>query len=435
VIQKQLGTMAVCESFKTIPPARPAPPLLSNFLLFQNLAQDKRVIVIEHNYRLGMLGFLGSSVFRTEGPYNTTGNFALQDQQRALNFTFFNIAKFGGDPKRILIFGQSAGAMSICWHLVSPISRGLFSTAIMESGTCSSAEFFVSSERAELFAQQAIHKLQCEAPTPQDIIRCIRNREVGEFFMAAADWLRDQPIPPLAPLIDFGPTIDGSKYGLLARPIELIKQKQAAFVPLIMGVNKDEGTLLVAALPEIIPDFEKTDRGFNLTVLHLFNESALADIIQAYPAADFDTFDDRVATILRDFFFLCATTEAAALWQNKAYVYYFDAVLLNWLDYDLFGNYHSLEIPFIFNNPKPPTHNFNAMEVQLSASFQSYWASLAMYGQPNHDLTPQQVPWPTFDGANRSFVHMQVPTFVESGFEADKCRFWSTHYSKYYFEG
>ncbi len=88
----------------------------------------------------------------------------------------------------------------------------------------------------------------------------------------------------------------------------------------------------------------------------------------------------------------------------------------------------------MFNNPNPPAHNFNAMEVRLSASFRAYWTSLAAFGDPNHNLTPDQVVWPTFNTTTQAYVHMRSPVNVDTFLEAAKCAFWSTRYTKYYFD-
>ena len=113
------------------------------------IAASRNVIVVEHNYRLGALGLLALPQLRAASIHNSTGNLALQDQLEALAFVYRNIAEFTGNPKQITIFGESAGAFSVCWHLVNPISRQYFSTAVMQSGTCAAPEFFISLKRGE----------------------------------------------------------------------------------------------------------------------------------------------------------------------------------------------------------------------------------------------------------------------------------------------
>ncbi len=97
------------------------------------LAGLEHVIVVSLNYRLGVFGFLAHSALSQESPHDVSGNYGLLDQMEALRWVRRNIAAFGGDPRRVMIFGQSAGGQSVIAQLVSPLSRGLFSRAASES--------------------------------------------------------------------------------------------------------------------------------------------------------------------------------------------------------------------------------------------------------------------------------------------------------------
>jgi carboxylesterase type B len=99
-------------------------------------AQDNRLTIVTLNYRLGVFGFLGLASLRAESTDNGSGNYALMDQQAAMRWTQRNIAKFGGDPQRVTMAGESAGASAVCMHLTSPTARGLFMRGVMESGNC-----------------------------------------------------------------------------------------------------------------------------------------------------------------------------------------------------------------------------------------------------------------------------------------------------------
>jgi para-nitrobenzyl esterase len=94
----------------------------------------KGVVVVTPNYRLGALGFLAHPQLDAESPHNASGNYGIMDQQAALQWVQKNIDRFGGDPSRVTIFGQSAGAESVLVHVASPTSKGLFQQAIVESG-------------------------------------------------------------------------------------------------------------------------------------------------------------------------------------------------------------------------------------------------------------------------------------------------------------
>ena len=108
-------------------------PAISQLYNGTTLAK-KGVIVVTTNYRVGALGFLAHPGLDKESPNNVSGNYGLLDQLAALQWVQRNIGAFGGDPSRVTIFGQSAGAESILIHLVSPESKGLYSQAIIQSG-------------------------------------------------------------------------------------------------------------------------------------------------------------------------------------------------------------------------------------------------------------------------------------------------------------
>ena len=103
----------------------------------QDVVLSEDVILVATNYRLNVFGFLAGDELRAENADGMTGNYGLQDQRAALQYLHDNIAAFGGDPARVTIFGESAGGASVSNHLVSPRSRGLFSGAMIQSGSFS----------------------------------------------------------------------------------------------------------------------------------------------------------------------------------------------------------------------------------------------------------------------------------------------------------
>jgi para-nitrobenzyl esterase len=113
------------------------------------------------NYRLGAFGFLALDSLLRES--NTTGNYGLLDQQLAMRWVRDNRAALRIDYSRVTLFGESAGAFSVCWHLVSPESAPLFTRAIMESANCDSDSFFVALADAESYAATFLAQFGCGA--------------------------------------------------------------------------------------------------------------------------------------------------------------------------------------------------------------------------------------------------------------------------------
>ena len=94
------------------------------------------LVVVSANYRLGLFGFLAHPALTAESEHHSSGNYGLLDQLQALEWVKENIREVGGDPDRVTVMGQSAGAVDICLLMASPLSRGMFQRAILESGEC-----------------------------------------------------------------------------------------------------------------------------------------------------------------------------------------------------------------------------------------------------------------------------------------------------------
>jgi carboxylesterase type B len=123
------------------------------------LVRDQGVIVVSVNYRLSVLGFMSHPALMQES--GTQGKWGMLDQVAGLRWVKQNIRKFGGDPERVTIAGESAGGISVCWHLAAPVSKGLFSSAIMESGFCDYRGLIQTPELMYPFYQQRGVHLGC----------------------------------------------------------------------------------------------------------------------------------------------------------------------------------------------------------------------------------------------------------------------------------
>jgi para-nitrobenzyl esterase len=193
------------------------------------LAQ-KGAVVVTLNYRLGPFGFLAHPALAAESPHHAAGNYGLLDQIAALQWVKRNIARFGGDPSRVMIFGESAGGMSVGSLIASPLAKGLFQRAILESGTG------VSTGVAARDTAQAI------------ALQLAESLGVGGVGADAATGLRAlSPDTLLAASLHLGrpgearffPTVDG---WVLPHAVDSALAGGAAnLVPVIAGTNRDEG--------------------------------------------------------------------------------------------------------------------------------------------------------------------------------------------------
>ena len=151
------------------------------------------VIVVTVNYRLGPFGFLALDELNKEDPQGVSGNYGIADQQAALDWVKRNIAAFGGDPRKVTTFGESAGGMSVCVHLIAPASAGLFQRAISQSGFCGwrRPTLAEAADRGINFVEAA------GCGKSRDTLACLRDKPM-EALIAAS------PTP-----LGYGPIVDG----------------------------------------------------------------------------------------------------------------------------------------------------------------------------------------------------------------------------------
>ncbi len=193
------------------------------------LAQ-KGAVVVTLNYRLGPFGFMAHPAFAAESPNHSSGNYGLLDQIAALQWVKRNIARFGGDPSRVTIFGESAGGMSVGSLIASPLAKGLFHRAILESGTGVGIGV-LRQETARAASLKLADSLGVRG-TGADALAQLRAADAQKVIQAA---LRlGNPASP-----QFFPVVDG---WVLPHPVDsTLLNGTPNIVPVIVGSNRDEG--------------------------------------------------------------------------------------------------------------------------------------------------------------------------------------------------
>ena len=364
------------------------------------IATRTGTVLVSLNYRLGPLGFLAHSSLG-EG----SGNFGILDQQAALQWVQKNIAAFGGDPKNVTIFGESAGSISVGVHQGSPGSKGLFHRAVMESGGL--GETLTTKTKAETQGKELVTKLSCAAAS--DPLKCLRGKKAddvvnalplkkGFFFGAGASW---------------GPTIDGKV--LPDQPMKMVQDGKANKVPVMLGTNQDEGTLFLflAGLMGL------TSAQYTATVTLIFGLKT-ADVLKEYPVASYTSPALALADLLADLAFICPTRRSARALTaagQSAYVYHFTVKpsfsLLAWL-----GAYHSAEIPFVFGNAT----KFTKEEEALSGKMMGFWTTFASSGDPNDPKSSTL--WPKYDKTSDQHQVLGLKLSTGKELKQKKCEFW-----------
>jgi para-nitrobenzyl esterase len=321
----------------------------------------KGVVVVTVNYRLGVFGFLAHPELTKESDRNASGNYGLLDQIAALEWVQKNIAAFGGDPKRVTIFGESAGSWSVNYLMATPLARGLFQRAIGESG----GEFAPAHKLVE--AEQAGVKLATSAGAA-----------------SIAD-LRAKPAEEVQKLTGFqtAANVDG---WLLPEDVYTIFSKgKQSDVPLLIGSNNDEGTMFTPATVKGSSFKEIAERRYGadseeFLKLYPFTSDQEAWAAQAASMRD-QTFGWEMRTWAR---------MQNKTGKSKVYLYYFSRVPPG--KHRVPGAYHGAEIAYVFDNLKvapfaaggeTPSVPWEDADRKLAQAMSSYWVNFAATGDPN----------------------------------------------------
>lgn len=357
----------------------------------------KGVIVITINYRLGALGFLAHPQLVQESPNGSSGNYGLLDQLAALDWVQRNIAAFGGDPSRVTIFGESAGATSILLHLVSPQSRGLYRQAIVESGPLwtqgAILDIVASRADAEQWGEEYAKSLGYAGP---DAIQQMRGVSSGDLVKA-------MPWPSSSfwntHTLKFKPTIDG--WLIPDSPDTLFRLGRENPVPLIIGTNSDEGATLAADAKMTAPEYEKFIRD-------RFGKDADA-VLARYPANSTEEVQLRLKQLMTDYDFTDAAKFVAGSMADvnrNTYLYRFSYVMPG----QSLGAFHGSELLFVF---RPPTVKPDAVSSTVSDTMMDLWVRFAKTGDPNGGMN---VPWPQYTRAGDQYLDIGDIPRVKSGY-------------------
>ena len=360
----------------------------------QRLAQMTNTIVITINYRLGALGYLALPQLDAENSRLGSGNYGLLDQIRALKWVRSNISAFGGDRRQVTIAGESAGGLSVCAVLASPLARGLFERAIIESFPCASAE--LSTSRADAERTGASFAAAAGCTQPQTAVSCLRRASPATLAHAAL-------IAPVAS-VTYGTGV------LPLAPGRAIESRRWNRVPVLLGTNRHEGKLF--SIPPFAPPgltTSLTDASFKALVTAAFGQRA-DQIETAYSPSAYKSPWYAFADIIGDGEFSCPTVTTSNLLARQVPTYRYEfndphspgskGFTPPGID---MSNSHTGELGYIFDYTAI-SRPLTAVQKKLSRRMIRYWGAFVHGAKP---VVPGQRIWPGYRASSDKVLSLR----------------------------
>ncbi|CAN5475598.1 carboxylesterase family protein [soil metagenome] len=359
------------------------------------------VVLVTFNYRLGPFGFMAHPAFSAEAAeagssdsigVSGSGNYGLRDMDAMLRWVQRNIAAFGGDPARVTIFGQSAGAAGVINMMASPRTEGLYAHAIAQSFGVTGMESLADAERSGAAFAESIGATTAEA------LRAVPAQELLDSYLARPErWM---------------PIADGD---FIARPVrEIFAAGEQVAVPLLTGWNADEGSTF---------GFSRDLASFEDKLAKRFGDR-LAQAQKLYPATTDAGAKAASLSLVGDELFASGVHAAVRSHTRKApsWLYYFDHLQPfkpgqryresgDAEPAKALGVFHSSEYAYIFGTTGVLTRDWGADDARVTQLMQRIWLNFARTGNPNGEGVPQ---WPTFDEHSRSMLRLAAaPALID----------------------
>jgi para-nitrobenzyl esterase len=367
------------------------------------------VVVVTVQYRLGALGYVSIPQLDAERSDGGSGNLGTLDLVAALGWLHRNVAAFGGDPGRVMVFGESAGAVETCMLLVATPAAGLFSSALMESGACNAR----SLSDAHDTAAQLVAAAGCSGAA--DVAACMRALPADAVVLALPS-----PATIIGPQGPYQPVVDGVV--IPDDPLTMIAAGRHHKVPFVVGANAQETG---RDAPLVMSDAD-----YRAAVLALAGGSqSLANLILArYPVSEYGTPRAAYVALSTDVEFVCNArriARAARTGQNlPVWRYYFARAYQGGSALvEGFGAFHGAELPYVFGDLQASGYDPPPEEQALSDAIIGAWTSLAANGDPG---AVQGVPWPQYASGDDPYLRLDVPVTAGDGVRTDQCDFWDT---------
>jgi para-nitrobenzyl esterase len=349
------------------------------------------VIVVTINYRVGLLGFLAHPELSRESGHDSSGNYGLLDQIAALAWIKRNSAAFGGDPERVTIWGQSAGAMSVNLLMASPRARGLFQRAIGQSGAFFVPPAATGSPDGKFLKGAEEQGVRLASDLGATSLAALRELAPEQFLKAG---LAGTTLP----------IVDG--YVLVEEAYATFAAGRHNDVPLLIGSNADEGRPMLTGKDVRLATFaDDIGKDFGSTVVR----DLAAEYLTTNPTVTDREARELRAAFERDLRFGWDTWTWARLQATtgraKVYYYYFahvppypaDSPFADW------GAGHWAELPYVFAHLNQERWAWTDADRALADALATYWTNFAKSGDPNGEGVLE---WPNFTTESEHVLHV-----------------------------
>ncbi|XP_005076235.1 acylcarnitine hydrolase [Mesocricetus auratus] len=375
------------------------------------LAATENVVMVHIQYRLGVLGFFST------GDQHARGNWGYLDQVAALHWIQQNIAHFGGNPDKVTIFGESAGGASVSSLVVSPMSKGLFHRAIMESGV---ALLPGLTDTHEKVYNTVANLSRCETMDSEALVHCLRGKSEAEILV----------INNVFKMISA--VVDG--VFLPRHPQELLASVDFHPVPSIIGVNSDEYSWIIP----MVMGSDQTIKGITRENLKAVMKNTAAQMMLPPECSDLlmgeymgDTEDPQTLQIqftemMGDSMFVIPALQVAHFQRSHAPVYFYEFQHQPSYVKDVRPPHvkadHADELPFVFGSFFFGMKlNLTEEEKLLNKRMMKYWTNFARQGNPNSEGLPY---WPMLDH-DEQYMKLDIQPAVGQALKARRLQFWT----------
>ncbi|XP_054924860.1 acetylcholinesterase-like [Dermacentor andersoni] len=394
----------------------------------RTLVSEENVVVVSMNYRVASLGFLSF------GNEHLPGNAGLYDQHLALRWVRENIAAFGGNPTRVTLFGESAGAVSVGLHILSPLSKPLFARAILQSGSPTVPWGFKDRHTARKAARRLATALRCPDGLGKPTLNCLRSKDAKDIVKSESNngGIVDFPFVP----VEDGAFLPGTPQALM---------DSGAFarnISVMLGSNVNEGSYFLQyffglSVREQNPQVTTQKFAAALKALDPSLRGTPVDkVLKMYTAGKMPSTAAEILkaldSIVGDYHFTCPVVRWADRFVQAgipAYQYVFARRYSRnpwplWM-----GVIHGEEVAFVFGEPLDHSQRCSEEDKSVSRRLMRYWANFAKTVNPNFRGSgwSQSTDWPRRTNRLKQHLVLDVNKSVGCAHRDTYCKFWRTY--------